>query len=227
MWNLFHFSSTETFLFSLPNIFPLTPSSSPLGFQPKPCIFPLVCFSNLSFFMHFTYLDLGFGFSWNFWGFWKLWVLLIWCYMFMHCITFAFSQCFMHYRSVFICWNFCYSRIGLGWTHDAIFFARHMPMHCSCIHTFSFPYLVLSIDGAFLFVSLSLSRVRVRVLVHVNSLRMAPKHKPLHPGTLFVPGNHLLILLLFTSGSVMRRPIRTSWRISPNVAFIWNAALFY
>ena len=32
-----------------------------------------------------------------------------------------------------------------------------MLMHCSCIRTFSFPYLVLFVDGAFLFLSLFLS----------------------------------------------------------------------
>ena len=42
-----------------------------------------------------------------------------------------------------------------------------MAMHCSCLHTFSFSYKVLSIDGVFLSLSLSLS----------HSLCMAPKHK--------------------------------------------------
>ena len=63
----------------------------------------------------------------------------------------------------------CAVRIGLGWTHDAILFACHMLMHCSCILTFSFLFLVLSVDGAFLFVSFS--------FFISNSLRMAPKHK--------------------------------------------------
>ena len=44
-----------------------------------------------------------------------------------------------------------------------------MLMHCSCILTFSFLFLVLSVDGAFLFVSLSLCLS--------NSLRMVPKCK--------------------------------------------------
>ena len=42
-------------------------------------------------------------------------------------------------------------------------------MHCSCILTFSFLFLILSVDGAFLFVSLSLCLS--------NSLRMVPKCK--------------------------------------------------
>ena len=44
-----------------------------------------------------------------------------------------------------------------------------MLMHCSCILTFSFLFLVLSVDGAFLFVSLS--------LFLSNSLHMVPKCK--------------------------------------------------
>ena len=84
----------------------------------------------------------------------------------MHCITFTFSQYFMYYRCVFICWNLCAVRIRLGWTHDAIFFARHMLMHTYLFISF---FLVLGYDGAFLFVSLSLSLS--------NSLHMAPKHK--------------------------------------------------
>ena len=88
----------------------------------------------------------------------------------MRCITFAFSQCFMHYRCVFICWNLCAIRIGLGWTHDAFFFACHMLMHCSCIHTFSLPFFWYSLWWCFsLSLSLSLSLS--------NSLRMAPKRK--------------------------------------------------
>ena len=42
------------------------------------------------------------------------WVLLICCYMLMHCITFAFSQYFMHLDVCFYVGNFCASRIGLG-----------------------------------------------------------------------------------------------------------------
>ena len=42
------------------------------------------------------------------------WVLLICCYMLMHCITFAFSQCFMHLDVCFYVQNLCAGRIGLG-----------------------------------------------------------------------------------------------------------------
>ena len=148
-----------------------------------------------------------------------VWILLIWCYMLMHCITFAFSQCFMYYKCVFICWNLCVVRIGLGWIHDAIFFARHMLMHISCICTFSFLYFGTFCDGVFLFLSLSLSLSLTVCAWHLSA-------NPLHPGTLFVLGHHLLILLLFMSSFMLRRPVRTSWRPSPNVAFIRNATWF-
>ena len=54
-----------------------------------------------------------------------------------------------------------------------------------------------------------------------------PSAKLLRLGTLFIPGHLRLILLLFMFGSMMRRPIRTFQRTSPNVAFIRNAAWFY
>ena len=110
----------------------------------------------------------------------------------MHCITFACSQCFMHYRCVFICWKLCAFRNGLGWTHDAIFIACHMLMHCSCIQTFSFQYSSTLCDG----VSLSLSLSLMVCVWHpsANSLRLK---------TLFVLRHLLLILLLFTFSSVM------------------------
>ena len=122
------------------------------------------------------------------------WVLLIWYYMLMHCITFACSQCFMHYRCVFICWKLCAFRIGLGWTHDAIFFACHMLMYCSCIQTFSFQYSSTLCDGVSLSLSLSLSLMVCVWHPSANSLRLK---------TLFVLRHLLLILLLFTFSSVM------------------------
>ena len=60
----FHFSHyllTET-IFHLPNTLLSLKTSYSLGFWPSLSIFPMVCFSNPSFFMHFTHLDLGFGF---------------------------------------------------------------------------------------------------------------------------------------------------------------------
>ena len=138
----------------------------------------------------------------------------------MHCITFAFSQCFMHYRCVFIWWNLCAVRIGLSWTHDAFFFACHMLMHCSCIRTFSFPFFWYSIVMVLFCLSpfLSLSQIVCAWHPSTNLLRLK---------TLFVPRHLLLILLLFTFGSMMGRPKKISWRTSPNVVFIRSAAWFY
>ena len=118
----------------------------------------------------------------------------------------------MHLDVCFYVENLCAGRIGLGWAHDEFFFTRHMLMHCSCIHTFSFSYLLCWLCFS-LSLSLSLSLSRILYTWH-------PSAKLLHPETLFISEHHLLILLLFLSGSMMRRPIRTSRRTSPNMAFI-------
>ena len=55
--------SRQKLFFHLPNTFFSLKTSYPLGFQPCLSISPLVCSLNPSFFMHFTHLDLGFGFS--------------------------------------------------------------------------------------------------------------------------------------------------------------------
>ena len=113
----------------------------------------------------------------------------------------------------------CSIRIGLGWTHDAIFFARHMFMHYSYIHTF-FIFIFgtlcwwcfsvcLSLSLSFsLSLSLSLSLSHIACTWH-------PSPKLLHPGTLFM------------FGSIMRRPVRTSQRTFPDVVFIRNTMWFY
>ena len=94
-----------------------------------------------------------------------------------------------------------------------------MAMHCSCLRTFSFSYKVLSIDGVFLSLSLSLS-----LIVYA----WHPSIKLLHLETLFVLRHHLLLILfLFMSSSVMRRPVKTSHRTSPDMVFIWSATWFY
>ena len=54
-----------------------------------------------------------------------------------------------------------------------------------------------------------------------------PNANPLCLGTFFILGHLPLILLLFTFSSMIRKPVRTSWRTSPNVVFIRNAAWFY
>ena len=133
--------------------------------------------------------------------------------MIMHCIQFAFSLCFMHLD---VCLNVenCVL-FGLDWVEPMMPFllARHMFMHSSCIRTlFSFLSLVLYCDYVFLSLSLSLSLLD-RLQWHLSA-------NPFHLGTLFILGHLLLILLLFTFYSMMKRPIRTSWRTSPTVVFI-------
>ena len=75
---------------------------------------------------------------------------------------------FHAFRCVFICWKLCDDRFGLGWTHNAIFFAYHMFMHFSCIRILSFLSLGTLLWWYFsVCLPLSLS----------NSLCMAPKRK--------------------------------------------------
>ena len=100
--------------------------------------------------------------------------------------------------------------------------ARQIFMHFSCIPTLSFLYFQYSVVMVFfclfpsLSLSLSLSLFRIVCAWHQSI-------NPLCLGTLFILGHLLLILLLFTSSSVIRRPIRTSRRTSPTIVFIQNA----
>ena len=121
---------------------------------------------------------------------------------------------FHAFRCVFICWKLCAVRFGLGWTHDAFF----LHITCSCI-------LHAYVPSSFLFVCTLLwlsilSLLRIVCVWH-------PSTNPLCLGTLFVLGHLLLILLLFISRFVMRRPISISRRTSPILVFIRNATWFY
>ena len=108
----------------------------------------------------------------------------------------------------------------------------HLYFHVTCSCIFMLTYLQVSIFvilylvGAFLFVSLSLPFSLFLTLVtswHLNK-------NPFCPGTLFVPGHLLLLLLLIplhlTYSSIMIRPNRTSQRTFHNKAFIRNAKSF-
>ena len=110
--------------------------------------------------------------------------------------------------------------VGLDWAKPMMIFLLHVTWLCiihACKPFISF-LLVLSVDWCFsLSLSLSLS----------NSLCMHPSAKLLCPETLFVPGHHRLIPLLFLSGSVMIKPVKNFWRTFPNMAFIRNAMLSY
>ena len=115
--------------------------------------------------------------------------------------------------------------IGLDWVEPMmqLYLVRHKFMHFSCIRALSFLYfLVLCCDCVFLFLSLSLSLSLSWIVCAWH-----PSANPLRLETLFVPGHLLLILPLLTFGFVMGRPIRTSWRTSPNMVFIQNATWFY
>jgi len=107
------------------------------------------------------------------------------------------------------------SVVRLDWvlTHDAFKFSCHMFMHFSCISLSFLSYSKLMS----LFLSFS---VRQTALWHPNSVN------PLRIGTLFKVPGHPFLFPLFTSGSVMRRPKRTSLWTSKFVAFIQNARLF-
>ena len=102
-------------------------------------------------------------------------------------------------------------------------FARHMFMHTYPFFSFYLFYwwcvsLSLSLSLSVL-LSLSLSRIDCAWHLNLNPLRL---------GTLLVPGLLLLILSfpLFTFGSMMGRPNRTSLRTFRNMAFIQSAMLF-
>ena len=67
----------------------------------------------------------------------------------------------------------CAGTIGLGWVHDAIYFAYHMFMHSLCICTlFSIYLLYLNCFGTFLIVYLSLP-----LFLFTLVMSMAPKCK--------------------------------------------------
>ena len=53
------------------------------------------------------------------------WILLKCCYMLMHCITFAFSLCFMHYRCMFSMLE-PYVLVGLDWAEPMMHFSLHV-----------------------------------------------------------------------------------------------------
>ena len=97
-----------------------------------------------------------------------------------------------------------------------------MFMHFHAYIPSCFYHLILKLLGTFLIVSLSLFLTLFASWhLNVSLLRL---------GTLFLPGHLLfllhLTLLPFMSGSVIRRPNRTSWRTFHNATFIWNAKLF-
>ena len=93
--------------------------------------------------------------------------------MLMHCITFSFSQCFIHFKCVFYTLKLCVL-VGSDWAEPMMLYLLHVT--CSCIfHAyvpfFSF-FLVLFVISAFLLLSLSFS-----FSLSSDSLHMVLKRK--------------------------------------------------
>ena len=195
--SIFHISLDRKAIQIIPNTLFSLFSSSPLGFRPCLSFSPLVR-SLYPLFLHaFHAFRPRFWVYLKFLGFSKIdvyfvkflgWVLCFWCNMIMHCIQFAFSQCFMYLNVCLYAWKLCADSFGLGWTHDAIMFSTSN-LYAFFMHTYPIfsLFLVLCCDGVFLFVSLSISLSLSLSLS--DSLCMAPKHKstlsrnPLHSGT--------------------------------------------
>ena len=126
---------------------------------------------------------------------------------------------FHAFRCVFDYVEMCASRFGLDFTHDVFIFARQMFMHISCICILSFLFFLFCWWCVFsLSPSLSLSRIDCAWHLSTNLLRLE---------TLSIPSLFLLILHpLFTFGSVMGRPSKTSLRTFKDMTFIQNAMSF-
>ena len=138
----------------------------------------------------------------------------------MHCIPFAFSHCFMHLAMCLNVEN--YVLLGLDWVEPMMHFFCTSHVHAFFMHTYPLLFYCWYFVVIFFFVSLPLSHSLSWI-----EYTWHPSTNPLCLGTFFVPGHLLLILIPLMFGSVIGRPIRTSWRTSPNMVFIWNAAWFY
>ena len=137
----------------------------------------------------------------------------------MHCIPCAFSQCFMHLDVCLYVEN-CVL-IGLDWVEPMMqFFFLHVT--CSCIFHTYIPFLFYLFCGVVIMFSVSLPLSLSQIVCAWH-----PSVNPLPLRTLFILGLLLLTPLLFTFGSMMKRPIRTSRRTSPDVVFVWSATWFY
>ena len=127
---------------------------------------------------------------------------------------------------ILLCALLCTDKFGLGRAHDEFIFAYHMFMHSHAYVPSILYILIYQLLGTFLIVTfsfvLSLSLTLVASWhLSVSLLRLR---------TLFILGHLLLLLLLtlhaLTSGSVMRRPNRTSLRNFHYATFIRNAKSF-
>ena len=92
--------------------------------------------------------------------------------MFMHCITFAFSKSFMHYRCVFTILKSCVL-VGLDWAEPMMFLLLHVT--CSCIFHAYIPFILYLINIDLCLVLFCLFLFSLCFLRLVCS--MAPKYK--------------------------------------------------
>ena len=134
--------------------------------------------------------------------------------MLMHCISFAFLTMFHAFKCVFYMLE-PYVLVGLDWADPMMIFLFFIHSHLF------FPYSSTLCLMVLLCFSLSLSLSLLVVCA------WHPSAKLLCPRTHFIPRHHLLIPLLSMSGSMMRRPVRTSQITSPNMTFIRNSTLSY
>ena len=112
--------------------------------------------------------------------------------------------------------------VGLNWAKPMMLLLLHIKCLCTFMHT-SFTFYILLYIWTFFGTFLSVSFFPPHSLVYVNASWHLSVNL-LHPGTLFILGHPLhLILLLLLFGSVMSKPERTSRRTSLDEAFIRNA----
>ena len=142
------------------------------------------------------------------------------------CITFhlRYNNVSCICRCVFTLLQTCVL-VGLDWVVPMMQLLLHVTFYAfSCIHTsYSIHFHIILLLGSFLIVSFSLSLSSV----YVSVLLWHPNANLLRPGTLFVLGHPLLLILhLFLFSSIMRRPKQTSLRTSLDEAFIRNAKSF-
>ena len=106
--------------------------------------------------------------------------------------------------------------VGLDWVEPMISLLLHVT--CSCIFHAYVPFFFFLLILCLVIFCLSLS-LSLSVICSWHQRRTSL----LHPGTLFILGHLLLILLLLLFGFVMIKPFRTFWRTFHGMAIIQNA----
>ena len=131
----------------------------------------------------------------------------------------------MHWVVCYTCWTVC-MLVGLDWAEPMMILLLHVTCSCIFMHTyltfniFLYIWTVWSFSYCFFLPPLSLSLVYVSVSWHQNVSLLCP-------GTFFIPGHRLLLILpLLLFNSVIRMPERTSQRTFLDKVFIGNAESF-